>query len=983
MYGLWLFKEIQTEYGHCKVEIYRKGYSGSQIEITALAANSLTISLENLSSITDPIGKSVCSFSIIDTEQISYDDFFTPDATAYKVVVSTRIGSGAYTTRWSGYVTPDFFAENLSYRTPISISARDNIGYLNDVDFDMEDSTTTICNLITSAFARIAEDYPMNVVFATQKQSGGLLAIDATISTLLFREGSWYEAIEAVLHDLGLQMRWVDNNTIAVLDLSQIPEFYSLQSFNFIGGSGYREILPAWRQLSQSQDYGLRENFFEGWMRSDNLTFVKSATYTIPDLGFTQDVRYYTPNNWGVARNIYTTNPAFYSSTFGTRLFFSAVPENNPDTTYLSWTTNILTSNVPLIIKFKAFNSVIYPFGGYKPYPLQLRAYDPFLAFGSAKGDWLQIGLKMNLFLHTRDNKTYVMQKEWVEDNGTGSGQFINFTLDKVSLDDYNVVEGKGAFPIGAQPKESELTISALSIPYDGELELRIYGYYVAGYKYGGESVHKPNFDKFFTYIDDLTFTFDSGDIVSGQDANVEINSTHNIKTNEDYKFGQVPLDCGGINAYAGGLFQADGSELVGFQRNEDGASYNLLELVGREIIHFNRKPYNKLSGTIKNLAKEPLMFNRLFVREGKTYAPFSYSLDVIANEMSITSMQEVEPYQTEDFTRITAEPTEGGATVSGGPHDLLEYGETGGGSGVSGDYLPLTGGELSGPLSVNGSIKSIGGSNGSAIGLLSSGHVRVYAKTSGDTAGGVKFYTNDGSALLGTPAGVFGNNGGVKRYYYGGDYNTAPMYIFEETGNAAIGGGTTDEGVRLNVVSDSFNVAQVKRSREGNYGAVIKFALANSTLGQIGWTKPDDFTVRDGNGNKLIEGGVSGININADIVTGEVTSGSDIRYKNILSKARIDIEDIANAPTFNYKWKDNEDARIYLGSSAQYWYNTAFGNGVKATNDESKWTMAYGPIALASAVELAKEVLNQREQINVLVKEIKDLKERLEKNGL
>ena len=93
MYGKWLYKEISTEYGACKVEIYRKNYTGVSIEIGALAADSLSIALENLGSITDPIGKSVCSFSIIDTDQVEYDDFFTPDATALKVVVSTRVGS--------------------------------------------------------------------------------------------------------------------------------------------------------------------------------------------------------------------------------------------------------------------------------------------------------------------------------------------------------------------------------------------------------------------------------------------------------------------------------------------------------------------------------------------------------------------------------------------------------------------------------------------------------------------------------------------------------------------------------------------------------------------------------------------------------------------------------------------------------------------------------------------------------------------------
>lgn len=675
MYGLWLFKEIKTEYGNCKVELYRKGYTASAVEIDGFVGNSLNLALENLDTITAPIGKSVCSFAIYDTEQVEYDDLFTPDATAYKVVISTKVDGGEYNTRWSGYVTPDFFAENLSFRTPISISARDNIGYLNDVDFDLDTATITVRELIQAAFNRIAEDYPMSLSFVTQKQTAeGILAIDATISTYLLREMSWYEALEAILHDLGLQMRWVDNNTIAVLDISQLGENFGLQRFNFIERSGYREILPAWRELSQKQDYGLRENFFEGRMKSNQLSFVKSVKMDTPLTALGQDVRYYIPTNWGVARDIYTTDPTFYNSSFGNRLIFSAVSEEYPSTTYLSWKTNILKSNVPLTIRANALNTILVPTGGVTPYPLELKVYDPMKEGGGEVS--LQIGLKFNLFLHTRDNKTYLMNKEWVEDNGTGSGNFINIVLDKVSLDDYSYTEGKGFFPIGSSAQEQEITITANTIPYDGELELRIYGYFIQGYKWHtDESYWNPNFGKFFTYIDNLTYTFDGHDISTGQDAKVTVAELHNIKEDRDYSFGQVPLDCGGINAYAGGLFKANGDELVGFKRNVDGSTYPLLELVGREIIHFNKRNYNKLSGTIRNLAKEPLRFDRMFIYKGKNYLPFAYSLDVISNRMNITTMQEVEPYITHSFVEIKSElVTGGGATVSGGNNTALQY---------------------------------------------------------------------------------------------------------------------------------------------------------------------------------------------------------------------------------------------------------------------------------------------------------------------
>lgn len=665
MYGLWLFKEIKTEYGYCKVDIFRKGYSGSQIEIGALAANSLTISLENLSEIISPVGKSVCSFEIIDTEQIAYDDFFTPDATYYKVVVSTKVGAGAYVTRWSGYITPDFFAENLTYRTPISISARDNIGYLNDVDFDLTASSITVRELIQSAFRKIAADYPMSLSFVSHKQTAeGILAIDATISTLLLKEMSWGEALETILHDLGLQMRWVDNNTIAVLDLSQIPEYYPTQAFNFIHSSGYREIAPAWRRLSQSQDYGLRENFFEGNITSRNVSFVKEEVITTSGPIFSGSnqtrIKYYTPKNWISAGAMYTINPADFvngNELFKGRIYFTGILSNSVDYSgnYMSWRQPVVKSDWPMRIQFNASNAVFAP-GSWG-----IGLFPPTL-FGSSN-DRYQLGLKVNVLLHSGTN-TYVLRQEWELLSGEETDT-IRFILPEITSN--------------STAQEEELTIDVNRIPYDGDLEFRIYGFYLNPEYDSNVGIPEGSLVKMVSYISDVTYTYETKVIPTGQDTAVQINELHNVKGSQDYTFGEVPLDRGGINAYAGGLFKADGSELYGFQRDADGVKYNLLELVGREIIHFNKDNYNRLSGTIKNLDKEPLMFNRLFVREGKTYYPYNGSLNVISNEMNITAMQEVEPYTTASFAEINSEVVTGGATVGAGNNTVLQYSEEAG----------------------------------------------------------------------------------------------------------------------------------------------------------------------------------------------------------------------------------------------------------------------------------------------------------------
>lgn len=113
-------------------------------------------------------------------------------------------------------------------------------------------------------------------------------------------------------------------------------------------------------------------------------------------------------------------------------------------------------------------------------------------------------------------------------------------------------------------------------------------------------------------------------------------------------------------------------------------------------------------------------------------------------------------------------------------------------------------------------------------------------------------------------------------------------------------------------------------------------------------------------------------------VAAGEVTSGSDARYKRILSHASIDIHTIANAPIINFKWTDREDNRTHLGSTAQYWNNTSLCNGVIPTNDDKLWTMGYGQIALASVVSVAKKVVNHEERVKILERRVNELENEL-----
>lgn len=182
----------------------------------------------------------------------------------------------------------------------------------------------------------------------------------------------------------------------------------------------------------------------------------------------------------------------------------------------------------------------------------------------------------------------------------------------------------------------------------------------------------------------------------------------------------------------------------------------------------------------------------------------------------------------------------------------------------------------------------------------------------------------------------------------------------FAEKGSSG-SGGTTDGTVDLS--------AYVTHTQLDSKGFVTQSQTDSWYLKKSGSnTYSGDLTIAKGNHSGSL------------IVTGKITHGSDIRYKDVLENVNISLYDIANAPLFNYKWIDDNNGRVHLGTSAQYWYDTSFCNAVISTNDDSKWTMDSGSIAIGNTIFIAKDVIKILERIDKLENENKQMKEILSK---
>ena len=106
-------------------------------------------------------------------------------------------------------------------------------------------------------------------------------------------------------------------------------------------------------------------------------------------------------------------------------------------------------------------------------------------------------------------------------------------------------------------------------------------------------------------------------------------------------------------------------------------------------------------------------------------------------------------------------------------------------------------------------------------------------------------------------------------------------------------------------------------------------------------------------------------------IFSGDTSSGSDIRFKDVIESKRIKIEDIANAPLFTFIWNDREDDSVHLGTSAQYWENVA----PWLVKGEDFKTLDYATLGVAMGISLANKTMNLEDRVKILEDENKALK--------
>ena len=114
-------------------------------------------------------------------------------------------------------------------------------------------------------------------------------------------------------------------------------------------------------------------------------------------------------------------------------------------------------------------------------------------------------------------------------------------------------------------------------------------------------------------------------------------------------------------------------------------------------------------------------------------------------------------------------------------------------------------------------------------------------------------------------------------------------------------------------------------------------------------------------------------------IYAASFNQASDLRKKTIIGDVPINIYNVANAPLFKFTWNDETKySGQHIGSAAQYW-QTVLPELVSIGRDaDMTLAMQYDVIALASAITVAKTVVNHEERIILLERENEALKKEI-----
>ena len=644
-YGLKYWWQKDRDGVTVRLEIQQRGYSGTAKEIYALQSLSLELQGGD-DAIDSPIIKTSLNVGLVDasdmpdTSTVKYGDwteFFTPDSTLYRFVLKQ-----GGTTRWTGYLTPDSYEEDLTYRSTIMLIARDNIGHLQDFQYkdgDFDREMISFNDIIMKAEELV--DFPMslNKAFMMNITDADGNDIDGNIHSLAFNVRSfenknWYEILESVLDSLGMVMRYIDDGRYMIHHLRYLPLLGkttdtspTVKEVQFINTSGHRMMSPATRQITEVFTYDKISMFATELDSSDDfeaktITIMGEtiSSYDVKKVGSWRS----SSDNIGCLNNYYHTVRVGRTSSRNLSdpdvLYVSAYTSTEPWNTHSFFISRVVNRGTSINISFHISSLLLSPSsnGGslcieyaattvIVHYSIMLNTSDDILYYNN-EGQW---GGSEYIF-SARVNGIPVSGRE---DRGIGN---LDVSHDFSSPD-------KGYIYFHVHGFEFSVTLPSEQRPED----LVKRGIY-SGLE--GFSMEQTNVGE---YSERKTTTI--------------YDESYNVDISRSPAYGQVPA-VALPSSFINGMYSNSGDcpPVIGWSwkdREQEG-SMPLAMIVHKQILMYHSRASNILTGTLKDVTAGDPRFDNIYTWRGIDFLLTGGSLDMLAGYINNATLRDFARYE-------------------------------------------------------------------------------------------------------------------------------------------------------------------------------------------------------------------------------------------------------------------------------------------------------------------------------------------------
>lgn len=635
-YKLRFYKEIESQ-GHIwRLEIREL----SEVQKTAKEIGSVLQGLRlyvqgDQADIDTPIVKTSLEMTFVDAPDLEEDRkcgnweiFYTSSATEYKVKLYK---DGVV--EWTGYITPDSYSEDLMYRGSVTIIARDNLGSLQDFEFDAagdEDGMITLYDLVQTGLERVSfamevyDDHSAANVFPLCVDADSPILYKVKFNVSSFREKSWQEAIEDAMYSCGVVLRYVGGNKFIFCSLRSIPlmgeDMWRLVATKDVrfASYGHRELSPAVKTIVDEVQFELTDNLVEINMGEDaygEMTTGNDDYYENLPL-YEAHGQWFTPAGY---KTLFL-NPFAY----GLKEGFSSPQIGDLRATDVIYFANGIIGNCAIQFQQKV------PKGKYKlsfdvGTPVQL--FDNMTKIGFVKGSSI-IDISCSLyFTSSAGKKTYYNSDRDIWQDTQVYNRWHPDGFDKTAYVGMD-------FPVTLTSKELEVSA-------DGIFTLEIYGGDIS-YGIMGEGVGLyPRVFNLKLYDTTIKNTA----IEEKQKITTRYNENNNIRLTRTDSYGFNRAQLSSPKYIVNGMYVKSGDKYKTSDqwRFYEGQTTNPLPvLIHQQLLAYYSKPNNLLTG---ELVVDDADFRSLYLWKGKKHLLTAGALNILTGHIEGATLREFKRY--------------------------------------------------------------------------------------------------------------------------------------------------------------------------------------------------------------------------------------------------------------------------------------------------------------------------------------------------